>query len=46
MAAPHVDALALKHAGKASGTEKGMGQVHLVNPAHEKRIGFRDRWGR
>jgi hypothetical protein len=38
MAAPHGDALALKHAGKASGPEEGMRQVQLVNPAHEQHI--------
>src|SRR5712692_3247481 len=26
-------------------TEEGMGQVQLVNPAHEQQIGFRDRLG-
>ena len=34
MAAPHLDPLALKHAGKASGPEEGMGQVQLVNPGN------------
>src|SRR5713226_10160230 len=39
------NALALQQTGQASGPEEGMGQVHLVHPAHEQQIGFRDRLG-